>query len=226
METQAQTETQTTEAPESTEATVETHEGETQSETTYANGKYNSVSALEEGYANLQKSYSQKLGKFTGAPEDGYSLEGEGLEGNPVLEAWGKENQLSNEGYNALVKSMNEDAAAKAEAFKTEQLQRLGENADYRLRNIVDFAKANFGEESVATLDNMIQTAEGVELIEKLIKGQKGADRPAEVKANPIDADKVKEMRFAVDKNGNRRMSVDPEYRARVESLEKELFAK
>ena len=226
METQAQTETQTTEAPESTEATVETHEGETQSETTYANGKYNSVSALEEGYANLQKSYSKKLGKFTGAPEEGYSLESEGLEGNPVLEAWGKENQLSNEGYNALVKSMNEDAAAKAEAFKTEQLQRLGENADYRLRNIVDFAKANFGEESVATLDNMIQTAEGVELIEKLIKGQKGADRPAEVKANPIDADKVKEMRFAVDKNGNRRMSVDPEYRARVESLEKELFAK
>ena len=218
----AEQSTQTTEA---TEATVETHEGETATETSYLDGKYTSVSALEDGYRNLQTSYSKKLGAFQGAPEDGYALE-EGAEGNAVLEAWGKDNNLSQDGYAALVEQMSTAQNEANEAFKTEQLQALGENADYRLKNIVDYAKATFGEDSLGTFDAMIQDAKGVEIIEALIKGSK-SEAPAEVKATPIDADKVKAMRFEVDANsGQRRMSVDPTFRAKVEAAEAQLYAK
>lgn len=205
-----------------TEATVESTDGKTESVTTYVDGKYDSVSALEDGYRNLQKSYSQKLGGFTGAPDE-YTLN-DGLEANEVLAEWGKENQLSNDGYNTIIDKMRESQLAQEEAFRAEQIERLGENADYRLKNVVDFAKANFGEESIDTFDTMIQTAEGVELMEKIISLTKEA-KPAEIKTAPIDADKVKAMRFEIDKNsGLRRMSIDPEFRAKVEKLEAELY--
>ena len=39
-----------------------------------------------------------------------------------------------------------------------------------------------------------------------------------------LDRDTVKEMRFAKDEFGNRRMSSDPQYRKKVEAMEAEFI--
>ena len=89
-----------------TETTTDTLVEGSDTEVTYAGGKYKSVSDLEKGYNELQSTFSKKLGAFKGAPEDGYTL-AEGVESSPRLEAlqeWGKENQLSNDALNDIIK--------------------------------------------------------------------------------------------------------------------------
>ena len=52
---------QVAETPTTTvEATTETSNGEPQSETSYLDGKYKSVSELENGYKELQSTFSKK----------------------------------------------------------------------------------------------------------------------------------------------------------------------
>ncbi len=219
-ETAPSTETATTE-------TVVTDNGvDTGTEVSYANGKYKSVSDLENGYSELQKSYSAKLGGFDGAPE-AYEL-GEGMETTPridALQAWGKENQLSNDALNSII-AMDQEASQKAtEAYVSEQKEQLGKDADTRLTNISDWARATFGEESMDTFNGMITSAKGVELFENAMKTMQGtAPAPAQA-PQAVSKESLNEMRFAVDKNsGERRMSIDPAYRARVEQLEREAF--
>lgn len=209
------------------EATTTNHEGDTQSVTTYLDGKYESVSALEEGYRNLQSSYSKKLGAFTGSPDE-YTLD-EGLENNARIEAlmaYGKENQLSNEALNQIIKLDIEAQEADMEAWRTEQKEALGKNADARIANVVDWAKGNLGEESIEALESMLTSAKSVEVFEQIAKLTQGtAPAPAQ-QSQAVDKDTVRQMRFAKDEYGNRKMSSDPAYRAKVEALEAQLFAK
>jgi len=212
-----------------TEATAETvveNNGEaTEQTTSYANGKYDSVSALETGYSELQKSYSQKLGGFDGAPKD-YEL-AEGVETTPRLEAlqaWGKENQLNNDALNSIVQ-MDVEATEKAqEAYVTEQKEILGKDAETRLTNLSDWARAQVGEDMMDTFGGMITSAKGVEMMEGLMKQMQGtAPAPAQ-QTQTVSKDTLNEMRFAIDKNsGERRMSIDPAYRAKVEALEADM---
>jgi len=58
---------------ETTTAPTETVEATTDEVAiSYVDGKFDSVSALETSYKELQSSYSKKLGGFDGSPEDGY----------------------------------------------------------------------------------------------------------------------------------------------------------
>lgn len=208
------------------EATVvEEATGETVSETTYANGKYKSVSDLEKGYAEAQKFISQKLGGFEGAPEE-YTFD-EGFEVNDTVQAlqeWGKENQLSNDGLISLYNKLSEREAQAAEAYKAEQMEALGSNAQERVSNAVDWVKANLGAEYAEGLDSVWMGAKSIEAIEKIMKLTSGT-APANVPSQQsVDAEKVKAMRFATNERGDRLMSIDPEYRAKVLKLEAQLY--
>jgi len=209
-----------------TETVVENNGEATEQTVSYADGKYNSISALETGYSELQKSYSQKLGGFDGSPET-YTLD-EGIETTPRLEAlqaWGKENQLNNDALNSIVQ-MDVEATEKAqEAYVTEQKEILGKDAETRLTNLSDWARAQVGEEMMDTFGAMITSAKGVEMMEGLMKQMHGtAPAPAQ-QTQTVSKDTLNEMRFAIDKNsGERRMSVDPEYRKQVEALEAEIY--
>ena len=215
QEAQATTEgsTETTESA----TVVDSSTGETVSETTYANGKYKSVSDLENGYAEAQKFISSKLGGFEGAPES-YEL-GEGVEANAVTDAlsqWGLENSLSNEGLNSVLNVLSEAETAQANAYRESQVEALGKDADTRIKNATDWVKANLGEEAVEGVNSMWVGAKGIEAIEKMMKLSQGT-APAEQPANTFaDAEKLKAMRFAKDEYGNRRMSSDPAYRDMV----------
>lgn len=222
------TTTQTTTAPatESTEtvASVVGDNGETVSTTSYLDGKYKSVSDLENGYKELQSSYSKKLGAFTGSPE-AYEL-AEGIESNSRIEAlqnWGKENQLSNKALNDIIEMDMATQKTEMESYITEQKGLLGKEADARINNVSDWVKANVGADGIKTLENMLVSAESVKLFETIIKNSQGTAPAQAPAAKVVDRDTLNQMRFAKDEFGNRRMSSDPAYRAKIIALEEQL---
>jgi len=203
-----------------TEATVtDTATGET-TETSYADGTFKSISDLEKGYTELRSSYSKKLGKFDGSPEDGYKYTDEFAK-NDFIDKWGTENQLSQTGLESLVTGYENYQNEQTQAFQEEQVKLLGDEAQTRMANVADFLKANLGEDHSVDA----QSAKGIESIEKLIAMSKQT-APAVQEAKPsYDKEQIKAMRFAVDPNsGERKMSIDPAYRAKVEKIEQEMY--
>lgn len=213
---------------------AQTTEGSTQPEQTgdivqpdtlYAN-KYKSVSELEKGYNNLQS----KLGNFTGAPEAYEPAEGVELGDDNAyfskLQELGKELGLNNDGFNKIVQAYNESIEAEEASYEAqlkEEFTKLGDNAEARVRNINDWSKANLTESEQALVDSVSTSAEAVMLIEKFIGMSKpqGIAQDHQVETRPsYDADKLHAMRYAKDENGNRKMSVDAEYRQKVLDLE------
>jgi len=75
------------------------------------------------------------------------------------------------------------------------------------------------------TFGAMITSAKGVEMMEGLMKQMQGT-APAPAQQNQtVSKETLSEMRFAIDKNsGERRMSIDPAYRQKVEALEAEMM--
>ena len=224
MSDETSTQTQNTES--APEATTVNDGGETQSVTTYANGKYESVSALETGYSELQKSYSQKLGGFTGAPE-AYILS-DGIDSNSRIESlqkWGMDNNLSNDALNGIIAADQEASVVAQDNYVLYKKEILLNFEQKRITNKRDWGRANLGEENMEAFNAMVTSAKGVELFEKLSKMSQGtaAAQVAQPKTM-VDRDSIREMRFAMDNYGERKMSSDPQYRAKVEKMEAEFI--
>ena len=203
---------------------------EVQPETLYAD-KFKSVSELEKSYKELQSTFSKKMGAFTGAPEEGYNIDSEFLESLPgeeralvsAIQDWGKENQLSDEGLGKLLETYsNTMQQARAEQIKAE-VAKLGEGAEQRLGEMKNWLVANLGEDGAKAVAPALTTAESVVALEKLIAMTK-APAPANAPAQTVSKEKVEQMRFATNEHGERLMSIDPEYRARVLKLERQLY--
>lgn len=219
-----------------TEATTVDSSGTEQSVTTYLDGKYSSVSELENGYKELQSSYSKKTQEYkentsnfaqTTAPE-AYEL-AEGIESNnriDALQAWGKENNLSNDALNGIISADIEAANAQQAEYISEQKGLLGKDAEARLTNISDWARANLGEDNLDAFNEMVTSAKGVELFEKLSKMSQGTQAAAVAQPKTmVDRDTLTEMRYAKDQYGNRKMSSDPQHRAKVNKMMEEFVA-
>ena len=199
--------------------------------TSYMEGRFDSVSALEAGLTTSEKRYEdyrsmndKRFGSFVGAPEE-YAMN-EGLTASESLQAYARENQFSNEALNGLVEYYNDDRAKANEAYFAEQKEALGTNADTRLNNVQDWAKANLGADVMDTFKGMINSAKSVEMFEKIMKMNNGT-APAQVSTpkTTVDKETVHQMRYAKDEFGARKMS-DPSYRTRVLNMERELSAK
>lgn len=196
----------------------------------YADGKFSNVGDLEKSYLELQSTFSKKMGSFEGAPEE-YSF-GEDFEANDtanMLSEWGKENSLSNDGINSLYGKLNELESKRSEDFQAEQdafikgeMEKLGTNAETRVRNVKDWLNANGGEGASDKLDLMAAGAEGLQIIENIIKNAQGAT-PTHVPAQEaISKEKVDAMQFAKDEYGRFKMD-DPKYAAKVRELRAQL---
>lgn len=233
MENNTTTQTEQTSQSASTESTTVTDTGEsTEQVTKYANGKYTSVSELEKGYENLQS----KFGSFSGSPDE-YSL-AEGTEINnehPILaeiQAYGKENNLSNEGYQNLVNVLlnNERANQEDMQAQSDQVKKdLGANANERIQNIDDFINANLevDDRTKGLLDLAKDQPGGVELIEAFIGMTKKTTLASEQVAAPVktyNKEELHKMQFAMDEYKNRKMN-DPSYRKKVEDYSAKLLA-
>lgn len=194
--------------------------------------KYSSLAEQAKAYPELQ----QKFGAFTGSPDE-YSIK-EGTEYNsehPILaeiQTFGKENNLSNEGYNALVNVLLNNERANNEAAEEQATlvkKDLGANANERLQNIDDFLGANM--EVSDTMKDLISQAKdqpgGVELIEAFIGMTKKTSPASEQVAAPLktyNKEELHKMQFAMDEYGNRKMN-DLSYRKNVEEYSAKLIA-
>lgn len=233
MAEEASQPSESTEEGNTSEATTVDNEGNAQSETTYLDGKYKSVSDLENGYKELQSAFSKKTAEYnenikqyaqTQAPEE-YEL-AEGVEVTPRIETlidFGKEYNLSNEALNEIIARDKDISSKLQERYISEQKELLGKDADARLKNVKDWAIANNADE--ATFNSMMSSAKAVEFMEKVMKGSMGTTPTNAPSAPTIDKDTLRQMRFAKDEYGNRKMSSDPSYRAKVEALEQQLLA-
>jgi len=222
---------------ETTQAPATEAQGESTTEATetpsvnYANGKFTNVGDLEKSYLELQSTFSSKLGAFEGAPEE-YAFSQEGFEANEMtdaLTAWGKENQLSNDGLNSLYGKLTELDAGRTEAetqaeqaYIKEQTEALGTNATTRIKNASDWVRANIGEEAAESINQMWGGAKGVEAIEKIMKMSQGAVPTTAPAQEHITKEKVDQMQFAKDQYGNNKMD-DPAYAAKVRALRLQL---
>jgi len=206
------------------EAEVATEE---QSDGVIYAGKFKTVSDLEKSYQELQSTFSKKMGAFEGAPEN-YTTP-EGFEDNDpnfeFVSQWGKDNNMSEKGLHDLVTQYRDNQQAMQEEYMKAEVEKLGKDADYRIKNVTDWAKANLGEGYVDSLNASFPGAQGIEALEKIMK-LTTVQQPAQKSQAPMaDAEQIKAMRFAKDEFGNRKMSTDPSYRKRVEALEAELYA-
>jgi len=199
-------------------------EGEEQ-ETLYAD-KFKSVSDLENSYKELQSTFSKKMGQFQGSPEE-YSLDPE-MELQPDetffaqgLAEWGKENQLSEDGYTQMVEQFRNSKEALRDIQIEATRKELGTNAAQRLDNISTFLGSKLEENEFNEIAAGLTTPGQILAMEKLIDLSK-APAPVQVQAVEADPNKIREMRFALDEYGERKMN-NPQYRAKVLKMEASL---
>ena len=218
----------TTEAQATNEGSTETTEpGGDNPTVAYANGKFTNVGDLESSYLELQSTFSKKMGAFEGAPEE-YSF-GEDFEANDtsdILTQWGKDNALSNDGLTSLYSKLSElDAVREAafneqqEAYVKEQTELLGTNAEARIKNVTDWVNAQGGEGASDKLNLMAAGAEGLAIIENIMKRSQNVGTPAHTPATEgVTLEKVNAMQFAKDEYGNLKMD-NPTYAAKVREM-------
>ena len=189
--------------------------------------------AVLESYNQL----SSKFGAFTGAPEAyEYTLSEQLTEAgvelaadDPLISSFNelaKEANMSGEMANKLVNMFVESEYAKSgageeaeTARQAEEMTKLGDNAQQRVNNIDNWARANLTPEQVEGLQDAATTAAGVQAIEALIAKSKNAPMQTEG-INPVGAgkslDELNALKFARDENGNLKAQTDPEYRKMV----------
>jgi hypothetical protein len=175
---------------------------------------------------------SSKFGAFTGAPEayefklsDDLTANGVELGADDPLIAsfseFAKEKGFNQEAANDLVNMFVESQyatglhAVEAETARvSEQMGLLGDNAQQRVDNIGNWAKANLNAEQAEGLSDVATTAAGVQAIEALIaKSRNSSVQPSEGNnVSQTSAAELQALQFAKDEHGNRKMSSDPEY--------------
>lgn len=182
---------------------------------------------------------SSKFGAFTGAPETyefalseqlteaGITLDNE----SPLITQFtemAKESNMSqemaNKFINMYVEGQHADSIGAGEAEEariTEQMGLLGDNANQRVQNIENWAKANLTPEQVAGLEDATTTAAGVQAVEALIAKSRNAPMQNSdiAETSAVDMAEVQAMQFEKDDNGNRRLQTDPEFRKRFNAL-------
>ena len=196
--------------------------------------------AVLESYNNLES----RFGAFTGAPEAyEFSLSEELAEKgvnldleNPLItqfQEMAKESNMSQDMANQLVNMFVEGqyadvlGAQEAEESRVaEEMSKLGDNAQQRLSNIENWARANLNKEQAEGLAEMATTAASVQAIEALIAKSRNAPMNNEEMNNvsQISQQEIQALQFAKDDNGNRRMATDPEYRKMVQEKMAQAF--
>lgn len=188
--------------------------------------------ALAKSYTHLE----QKLGKPVEVPESYERPEVEGIDfESKVLTDFNtdaKELGLTQDQYAKVVAKYgplitDPEAAEAAESQRLEmEYKALGPDADKRIDGLLNYAKNNLGKEDAAVIEEMLTKADYVRVLERMAQGNRDARLPRRVEgiAQGLDANKLKEMMAAKTANGQRRMSVDPQYRKEVERAYAEVY--
>lgn len=198
--------------------------------------KYSSISDQAKAYKELEG----KLGSFTGSPEEftvtlDEALTEKGIEittDDPLYDEaskFAKESNMSQEGFNGLMNLYAMSKVAENEAIeqhRTDEIEKLGQNAQGRIDNINSWVTANLPADLVEGFQEMATSAESIKVMERLVS----MTRPGQVAANEAPAapsmssEELQKMQFEKDEHGNRRIATDTEFRKRYEALKLQVW--
>lgn len=203
----------------------------------YRADKYKTLADQAEAQFHSEK----RFGAFVGAPKDGrYEIKlPEGIQGefdmeHPLLQGfqtWAVENQLSQEGYNAILGMFAQYEAAQAPDMG-EIKKQLGERADERIGTVATWAKANFPAETYEVFREATSgpnAAAVFKAMEAVIAKTRQVAMPkvgddARGGGNTTEAD-INAMQAKRGPDGRRLYETDPKYRAEVEKRRTEFYA-
>lgn len=192
---------------------------------------------------DVLKSYTElegRFGSFTGAPDEyavGISeeLKEQGVEldaDDPMVEEavkFAKEADMSQDGFNNMINLYATMELAKqtaqAEADQAD-IASLGDNADRRLNNLSQWASKNLPGDLVEGFKDAAVSADSVKALEQLVSMTRAAPVQAnDAVATPgVSSEEVSKMQFEKDEFGNRRIAVDPAFRADYEKKRDALY--
>lgn len=190
----------------------------------------------EESLAEQARAYNElqkRFGSFKGAPDEykitlddnlaemGLTLETD----DPIVMAameWAKKSNLDQEGFNGLINIMAQQEVARIEAENQMQLdaiKSMGENGAQLIRNLDLWGKSHLSPDEYKGFIQAGQSPESIRALAKLVSMTRNAPvNPSNTKpAESISESELNEMRSAVDARGQRRIAVDPVYRAEYE---------
>lgn len=185
--------------------------------------KYKSVSEQAKAYTELEK----KFGSFTGSPKDGYTLP-EGFDSDDELAKevikFGEDTGLNQEGFDKLMELAAAQSSASEEINREQELQKLGDNASSRIKQVETWLKHKMGD-AYESIQELVTSADDVILVETIMNKVNPKPLPLEG-GDPVDgmtwADAEK-MLLEKDDHGNLKMSVDREHKRKYDALVKKL---
>lgn len=185
--------------------------------------KYKTVADQAAAYPELAK----KFGGFTGAPDEYKTSMPDGIEGeiqadDPMLAkftTWAKDNSLNQDAFTSLQHMFIENEFNNQGAGRESELAALGDNAQSRLQNISDYAKANLSEDEYAGILEATTTAAGVTAIEALI-----AKTRTSIPTSPAVIDTGMSHSDIKARMSDPRYASDPAFRAETTKMYQKLF--
>lgn len=190
--------------------------------TKYGGGKYDTVEALDNGYLELQRTFTQKMQSFTGAPEEGYeyampdSLLAAGLvhdTADPIVQefaAIAKEGGMNQEMYDKCMdlfydaqargsEAQAEQAHLASEDHYNEQIQELGGNENEVLARVEDVITTitrfpGVNNDEIIGLVEGLNSASQLAALEKIVASSKVSAIPTSASGMPMTDGGIKEL--------------------------------
>tara|TARA_A200000159_G_C7337275_1_gene345627 strand:+ start:3860 stop:4573 length:714 start_codon:yes stop_codon:yes gene_type:complete len=188
----------------------------------YKSDKYKSVAEQAKAYSELEK----RFGGFTGAPKDGYQL-AEGIDkedalANELLQ-FAEESNMNQASFDKAWELLTAQSEAVEEVEAENEVAKLGDNAEQRIKTVEGFLKNNLDAEAYEATRDLVTTGESIMLVEKLVTALAPKKLPIEGGLHPQGltwADVEAEM-FKKDDNGNLLRSVDINHERKIQEMMK-----
>ena len=183
-------------------------------------GKYKSVADQAKGYAELEK----KFGGFKGTPKDGYTHP-EGIEPEDgllqELVTFASDTNMSQEAFGQAWELLNAQSQASTEISQEQELAKLGDNAQDRIKTVEGFMKNNLDAESYEKAKDLVTTADTIELVEMLVKATAPSRLPIENDHVSVGLTKetIEAEMFKKDDNGNLLRSTNINHERKIQKM-------
>lgn len=191
----------------------------------FKSGKYKTVADQAKAYAGLES----KLGSFTGAPEDGYTVEmPEGVDAefaadDPLLvqfNEWAGEAGLSQDAHSKLL-SVYVNNIMESMPVVEDEINKIGKDAAQRIEDLSGWGRHNLSEAAFETMQGLATTAEGFLLLEDMRSKMKDTQISAPDRAKPVNTMSEERLYEMV---ADPRYESSPSYRSEVEAKFKDYF--
>lgn len=207
--------------------------------------KYKTAEDQAKAYIDANKKLSER-DQLRGAPddyeitlpEDVLALTASEDEAKELAQApdyvkeWAKKYDLPNNALNELIGQFTK-TELEGRPNREAEIKQLGSTAEQRIGRVGNFLTKQFGgegsEELMTLAKGITSTAQGIQLFERLMTmnnnnlANEGDDQ---TDGEAISDEQLKEMLYAKDENGNRKMHTDPKYAETVNAMYAKRFGK